>query len=151
VSQTIAYDAADRKKLLEINRQLIKAMNLDSGATHAEFIKSEADGEFYFLEIAARVGGAYIADVLETASGINLWREWARLVIDAESGARPRLKPRKGHAGIILSLARQEYPDTTAYNDPEVVYRVKKKHHAGLIVRSPKLERVSELFDDYGR
>jgi phosphoribosylamine-glycine ligase len=151
ISQTIAHDSPEKKKLLEINRRLIKAMKLDSGATHAEFIKSEADGEFYFLEIAARVGGAYIADVLEAASGINLWREWARLEIDAQSGARLKLKPRKEHAGIILSLARQEYPDTTAYNDPEVVYRVKKKHHAGLIVRSPKLERVSELLDDYGR
>jgi len=151
VSQTIAHDSPEKKKLLEINRRLIKAMNLDSGATHAEFIKSEADDEFYFLEIAARVGGAYIADVLEAASGINLWREWARLVIDAESGARVKLKPRKEHAGIILSLARQEYPDTTAYDDPEIVYRVKKKHHAGLIVRSPKIERVGELLDDYGR
>jgi phosphoribosylamine-glycine ligase len=151
VSQTIAHNSPEKKKLLEINRRLIKAMNLDSGATHAEFIKSEADGEFYFLEIAARVGGAYIADVLEAASGINLWREWARLEIDAASGARVKLKPRKDYAGIILSLARQEYPDTAAYNDPEIVYRVKKKHHAGLIVRSPKLERVSELLDDYGR
>ena len=151
VSQTIAHDSPEKKKLLEINRRLIKAMNLDSGATHAEFIKSEADGEFYFLEIAARVGGAYIADVLEAASGINLWREWARLVIGAKSGTRLKLKPRKEHAGIILSLARQEYADTSAYDDPEIVYRVKKKHHAGLIVRSPKLERVSELLDDYGR
>jgi hypothetical protein len=149
VSQTIAHNSAEQSKLLKINRSLIKAMGLDSGATHAEFIQSEADGEFYFLEIASRVGGAYIADVLEAASGINLWREWARLEIDV--GARLRLKPRKEYAGIILSLARQEYPDTTAYNEPEVVYRVKKKHHAGLIVRSPKLERVSELLDDYGR
>jgi phosphoribosylamine-glycine ligase len=151
VSQTIAHDSPEKKKLLEINRHLIKAMNLDSGATHAEFIKSEADGEFYFLEIAARVGGAYIADVLEAASGINLWREWAGLEIDSASGARLKLKARKEHAGIILSLARQEYPDTTAYDDPEIVYRVKKKHHAGLIVRSPKRERVSELLNDYGR
>ena len=151
VSQSIAHNSAEKKQLLEINRRLIKAMGLDSGATHAEFIKSEADGEFYFLEIAARVGGAYIADVLEAASGINLWREWARLEMDTAAGSRLRWKPRKEHAGIILSLARQEYPDTTAYNDPEIVYRVKKKHHAGLIVRSPKIERVSELLDDYGR
>jgi len=151
ISQTIAHNSAEKKQLLEINRRLIKAMGLDSGATHAEFIKSEADGEFYFLEIAARVGGAYIADVLEAASGINLWREWARLEMDTAAGSRLRLKPRKEHAGIILSLARQEYPDTTAYNDPEIVYRVKKKHHAGLIVRSPNMERVSELLDDYGR
>lgn len=151
VSQTIAHDSADRKKLSEINRRLIKTMKLDTGATHAEFIKSEADGEFYFLEIASRVGGAYIADVLDAASGINLWREWASLEVAAGAGARIKFKPRKEHAGIILSLARQEYPDTTSYNDPEVVYRVKKKHHAGLIVRSPKLERVNELLDDYGR
>jgi hypothetical protein len=151
ISKTIAHGSPEKKQLLEINRRLIKAMGLDYGATHAEFIKSEADGKFYFLEIAARVGGAYIADVLEAASGINLWREWARLEVEADSATRAKLKPRKEHAGIILSLARQEYPDTTSYDDPEIVYRVKKKHHAGLIVRSAKLERVDELLDDYGR
>ena len=151
VSQTVGHNSGEKRKLLEINRRLIKAMGLDSGATHAEFIQSAADGEFYFLEIASRVGGAYIADVLEAASGINLWREWARLEIDADSGSRLRLKPRKEYAGIILSLARQEYPDTTGYDDQEIVYRVKKRHHAGLIVRSPKMERVNELLEDYGR
>jgi hypothetical protein len=148
ISQTIEYGSVDQRKLLDINRRLIRAMGMQTGATHAEFIKSEADGEFYFLEIAARVGGAYIADVLEAASGINLWREWARLEV---GGVNPykRLRPRKEHAGIILSLARQEYPDTSTYDDREIVYRVKKKHHAGLIVRAKKRERVSELLEDY--
>jgi biotin carboxylase len=146
ISQTIPHNSAEQKKLLGINRRLVKAMGMETGATHAEFIKSEADGDFYFLEIAARVGGAYIADVLEAASGINLWREWAKLEV---ADARPRLKQRKEHAGIILSLARQEYPDTSAYDDPEVVYRAKKKHHVGLIVRSPRHERVTELLNDY--
>jgi len=149
ISQTIAHGSAEQRRLLEINRRLVKAMGLETGATHAEFIKGEADGEFYFLEIAARVGGAYIADVLDAASGINLWREWARL--EMEGSARMRLKPRREHAGIILSLARQEYPDTAGYDDPEITYRVKKKHHAGLIVRAPKHERVTELLEDYGR
>ena len=150
ISQTIPHNAAEKRKLLEINRRLIKAMKMETGATHAEFIKSEADGDFYFLEIAARVGGAYIADVLEAASGINLWREWAKLEISG-SKARLRLKPTKEHAGIILSLARQEFPDTSAYDDPEIWYRAKKKHHAGLIVRSKDHARVSQLLDDYGR
>lgn len=150
VSQTIEYGSDDQRKLLDINRRLIRAMGMQTGTTHAEFIRSEADGEFYFLEIAARVGGAYIADVLEAASGINLWREWARLEVGG-SNPQKRMRPRKEYAGIILSLARQEYPDTSAYDDREIVYRVKKKHHAGLIVRSKKLERVSELLDDYAR
>jgi carbamoylphosphate synthase large subunit len=150
ISQTIAYGSDEQRKLLAINRRLIKAMKMRTGATHAEFIKSEADGNFYFLEVAARVGGAYIADVLEAASGINLWREWARLEV---GGANPekRVRPRREYAGIILSLAKQEYPDTSAYVDPEIVYRVKKKHHAGLIVRSKKRERVTELLEDYAQ
>jgi biotin carboxylase len=150
ISQTIPHDAPEKKRLLEINRRLIKTMRMETGATHAEFIRSDADGEFYFLEIASRVGGAHIADVLEAASGINLWREWAKLEIDGISHGT-QLRPRREHAGIVLSLARQEFPDTSAYDDPEIAYRVKKKHHAGLIVRSKSHERVTELLNDYAR
>ena len=149
ISRTVRRGSPDEKTLTTINRKLIKALGLDHGATHAEFIKSDEDGKFYFLEIASRVGGAYIADVLEAATGVNIWREWAR--IEISNGATPRrIKPlRKDYAGIILSLARQEQPDTSAYDDQEVVYHVKKKHHAGMIVRSPKLERVDELLSSY--
>ncbi|HKO44757.1 MAG TPA: ATP-grasp domain-containing protein [Pyrinomonadaceae bacterium] len=156
LSRTILRGSDDEKKLLEANRKLVKALGIKNGATHAEFIKSDADGKFYFLEIAARVGGAYIAEVLEAASGLNLWREWARIEVVppvAKSGkAVVDGKPtRKEYAGIVLSLAKQEQPDTSAYDEPEIVYRVKKRHHAGLIVRSKKLERVEELLEQYAR
>jgi biotin carboxylase len=153
ISHTLAHGSEDQENLLAINRRLIRALGLEKGVAHAEFIKSAADGGFYFLEIASRVGGAYIAEVLEAAAGVNLWREWARLEIAGEHAPKPIQleKARKDHAGIVLSLARQESPDTTAYDDPEIVYRVKKKHHVGLIVRSPKLERVTELLDQYAQ
>jgi biotin carboxylase len=149
VSRTLLRGCTDEKVLTDTNKKLLKAMGLQRGATHAEFIKSDADGKFYFLEIAARVGGAYIADVLEAASGVNLWREWAR--IEITNGARAKqIKPsRKEYAGIILSLARQEEPDTSAYDDEEIVYRIKKQHHAGVIVRSVNLDRVEELLGSY--
>ena len=169
VSRTVAHRSDNEKKLFAINRKLVKALGLDQGAAHAEFIKSDADGKFYFLEIAARVGGAYIADVLEAASGLNLWREWAKIEVgdgetrrqeqsagagekvdDAKGLGSNKLKPlRNEYAGIVLSLSKQEHPDTCAYDDPEIVYRVNKLHHAGLIVRSPKLERVEELLTQY--
>ena len=151
LSHTIARGSADEKTLLQINRRLVKALGLEKGATHAEFIKHDADGRFYFLEIAARVGGAYIAEVLEAASGANLWREWARLELSDERSAEKIPTDGRNYAGIVLSLAKQEYPDTSAYDDPEIVYRVKKRHHAGLIVRSGKLERVTGLLDSYAR
>jgi hypothetical protein len=166
VSCTVAHRSDDEKKLFATNRRLVKALKHESGAAHAEFIKSDADGRFYFLEIAARVGGAYIADVLEAASGLNLWREWARMEVangrrqgqKAGAGKTPRgdgdignkvKASRNEYAGIVLSLSKQEDPDTSAYDDPEIVYRVKKNHHAGLIVRSKKLERVEELLTQY--
>ncbi|HJP94303.1 MAG TPA: ATP-grasp domain-containing protein [Pyrinomonadaceae bacterium] len=151
VSRTLARGSVDEKTLFGINRKLVQALGLQRGATHAEFIKSDADGKFYFLEIAARVGGAYIAEVLEAATGVNLWREWAKLEIAGGKVSARITPPRKAYAGIILSLARQEEPDTSAYVDAEIVYRVKKRHHAGLIVRSTRLERVNELLDQYGR
>jgi biotin carboxylase len=151
ISRTLARGSSDEKTLLATNKTLVKALGLERGATHAEFIKSDVDGKFYFLEIAARVGGAYIAEVLEAASGVNLWREWARLEIADGKGRSKIVAPRKEYAGIILSLAKQEQPDTSAYVDQEITYRVTKHHHAGLIVRAPHLERVNELLDEYSR
>jgi biotin carboxylase len=150
ISHTIKRGSHDEKALLEVNKRLIKALRLERGATHAEFIKSDEDGKFYFLEIAARVGGAYIADVLEAASGVNLWREWARMEISADGVAAKPIRPsRKEYAGIVLSLAKQEQPDTSQYNDAEITYRVKKRHHAGLIVRAKEFERLTGLLNDY--
>jgi hypothetical protein len=126
-------------------------MGLKRGAAHAEFIKGKDDGQFYFLEIAARVGGAYIAEVLEASSGINIWREWANMEL-CDGPDIYQLPPiRREYGGIALSLARQEYPDTSAYDDAEIVYRVTKRHHVGLVVRSTELSRVKHLLDDYAR
>lgn len=150
ISRTLTRGSIDEKALIDTNKKLVRALGLERGATHAEFIKSTADGKFYFLEIAARVGGAYIADVLEAASGINLWREWAKVEVN-DGPARAITPLRKEYAGIILSLAKQEQPDTSAYDDEEIIYRVKKRHHAGLIVRSTRSERVNELLDGYAR
>jgi len=158
VSRTVAHRSDNEKELLKINRALVKALKRERGAAHAEFIKSDADGRFYFLEIAARVGGAYIADVLEAASGLNLWREWAKMEVadarqntDGKEGANTTKPERNEYAGIVLSLSKQECPDTSSYDDAEIVYRVKKLHHAGLIVRSKKLERVEELLTQYAK
>jgi len=148
-TRTLPRDTAETKRLLDINRGVIEGLGYLRGVTHAEFLKSHADGKFYFIEIAARVGGAYISNVIEAATGINLWREWAR--IEVGGGKQPYQLPsaRRDYAGVILSLARQEHPDTSAYNDPEIVYRVSKYHHAGLILKSPNPERVQQLLDSY--
>jgi len=71
-------DSEEATALRTLNRELIQALGLVRGVSHAEFIRAHSDGDFYFLECAARVGGAYISEMVEIATGINLWREWAR-------------------------------------------------------------------------
>ncbi len=134
-----------------MNHELIEALGLVRGVSHAEFIRARSDGHFYFLECAARVGGAYISEMVEVATGINLWREWAR--IEIAGGKEPYRLPavRGDYAGLILSLARQEDPDTSAYNDPEIALRLKKRHHAGLVLRSSDPARIQTLLENYSQ
>src|SRR6202795_2474135 len=150
-TRTLPRDAAETKRLLEVNRDVIEGLGYLRGVTHAEFLKSHADGKFYFIEIAARVGGAYISDVIEAATNINLWREWARLEVGA--GKQPYQLPHARHdyAGVIVSLARQGRPDTSGYNDPEIVYRITKYHHAGFVFKSPHPERIEQLLASYSK
>jgi biotin carboxylase len=148
-TRTLPREAAETRQLKELNRNLIQVLGLVRGVTHAEFLKAHATGKTYFLEIAARVGGAYISDVIEAATGINLWHEWAILEVAAGKAPYKLPQPTQNYAGVIVSLAKQEHPDTSSYNDPEIAYRVKKYHHAGFIVKSPREDRVRELLDAY--
>jgi hypothetical protein len=49
----------------------------------------------------------------------------------------------------VLCLAQTAEPDTAAFDAPEIVYRMKKHHHAGLIVKSDDPERVKTLTEQY--
>jgi hypothetical protein len=148
-TRTLDRESVEARALYRLNREVIESLGLVRGVTHTEFLRAREDGKFYFLEIAARVGGAYISDVIEAATGINLWREWARLEVAA--GKSPYVLPgtRHDYSGVVLSLARQECPDTSSYNDPEIVSRITRKHHAGFVISSPKSERIVDLLDSY--
>jgi hypothetical protein len=146
VTATLPASHPDSAALLALNARILSSFGLELGASHTEFIRAH-DGTWHFLETSARVGGAYIVDVVEAATGVNLWREWARAELSGDGYVPPAARP--GHAGIVLSLARQEWPDTSAYTDPEIVVRVRRAHHAGLIVSSERPDRIGPLLDTY--
>ena len=148
-SSIVPYRASVRKSLETVNSQLLKAFEYDRGVTHAEFLQSSATGEIFLLEVACRVGGAYIANVLEYACGFNLWREWAKLETATKEHPYRTPKLRKDNAGIALALANTDEPNTDNYNDEEIVYRVKKSRHVGLIFHSKSQKRVEELLSGY--
>jgi biotin carboxylase len=134
--------------LRERSARVLGSFGLRQGVSHTEFIRG-SDGEWYFLETSARVGGAHIAEMLEASSGVNLWAEWARIEALGPDERYTVPEARTDYSGVIISLARQERPDTGAYRDPDIVWRLDRPHHAGLIVRSGDLQRVKDLLHDY--
>ncbi len=175
ISCSVQYGSPEQQRLLELNELLLSGFGMERGVTHAEFIHCKepsrkycpdlldtdrrrsragqdfaADAsKFIFLEVAARVGGAYTAETMQAARGVNPWREWAR--IEVATPDKPyRLPPvREEYGGIAVSLARQEIPDTSHYDDPEIVFRVCKPWHVGLVVRSPDYQRLLDLLSQY--
>jgi formate-dependent phosphoribosylglycinamide formyltransferase (GAR transformylase) len=148
-TRTLPRGSVDEQALKEMNRQVISAFGLVRGVTHTESIKGQDDGRFYFLETAARVGGANIVELIEASTGINLWREWARIELAPQDHPYQLPEHRQDFAGIIVSLARQEHPDTSAYQDPEIVWRLDKRHHVGFVVTAKEPGRIKFLLDQY--
>lgn len=148
-SSTVPYRTALRRSLETVNTHLLKAFEYDRGVTHAEFLQSSATGEIFLLEVACRVGGAYIANALEYACNFNLWREWAKLETATKEHPYKLPKSRKEFAGVALALANTEEPNTGNYVEEEIVYRVKKSRHVGFIFHSSNQKRIEELLSNY--
>ncbi|MDX1476730.1 MAG: ATPase [Saprospiraceae bacterium] len=147
-SHTIDAGSEIDTAIQSVNRHVLAAFGMRHGASHSEYIVS--DGQVYFLETSARVGGAHLADMVQAASGINLWREWARVEHALQIG-QPYTLPEvtSDHAGIIASLSRQERVDYSQYQEPEIWWTMPKKHHVGFIFRHAERQRILQLLEHY--
>ena len=152
-SAVVPFGSADEKKLQKLTADVMASFGMQYSASHTEFIKNRETGEFYFLETSCRVGGAHLAEMVEYSSGINLWYEWARLEAAIAAGEKYKMpEVHKDYTGIIVSLTRQQWPDTSQFKDAEIAWRMSDHaYHVGLIVRSTKRARVIELLDDYAQ
>ena len=145
----LPHDGDEATKLIELNKQLLQAFGLRHGVAHTEFLRGE-NGRFYFVETAARVGGASIEQLVEASSGVNLWAEWAKLeaaLVRGQSYTPPT--DASQYAGLLVCLAKQAYPDLASYQETEIVYRLHKEYHAGLVVSSPDHGRIMTLIEQY--
>ncbi len=149
-SVTVPIDSAEWRALETMAVDVLKAFGLKHSASHTEVIRCNDDGQYYFLETSSRVGGAHLSTMVEAASGINLWKEWARLETSVARGTDYKLpKLRQESSGIVISLARQQWPDHAVFNDSEVVWRMPDEYHVGCVVRSQDRERVLTLLETY--
>lgn len=149
-TRLLPRDSDEFRATAALSGDIFRAFDLTQGVTHTEFIRAHSDGQFYFLETAARVGGAHIDKMVEAATGINLWQEAARIELASARGEAYRVPDhREAYAGLIICLAREQWPNLSAYNDPEIVWRVPREYHAGLLIASDDAARVEALLQGY--
>lgn len=151
-SVTVEFNSVDHQALSLINHQVIDAFKLKHSAVHTEVIKSNHDGNYYFLETASRVGGAHLAEMVEFSSGINLWKEWAKIENAASNGEAYILpKVEKKYSGILITLSKYEKPDLSIFDDAEIVWKMNEDYHLGLIVKAKTKKKVLTLLDKYAK
>ncbi len=149
-SSVCEFGGEDDQALQVFNKKVMAAFGMQYSASHTEYIKSKETGEYYFLETASRVGGAHLAEMVEYSSGISLWAEWAKIEDAMAKGLEYELPPvRNDYAGIIVSLSRFEHPDHSGFSEEEIVWRLDKPYHIGLIIQSGSKARIHELLDSY--
>ena len=151
-SVTVEEKSLDEDALSLINHQVMKAFGMRFSASHTEVIKCHEDGNYYFLETASRVGGANLAEMVEASSGVNLWKEWAKIeTAVAESKVYKLPKLQKKYSGIIISLSSHQWPEMSPFNDPEICWVMQEEYHVGLIVAAKSRKKVIELLDKYAQ
>lgn len=89
----------DYEKLKRINTEMVKALGLPFGITHAEY--KYKDGEFYLIEIAARGGGNKISShIVPIVSGINSNSVYINVLL----GEKYDIEPKDKHEFAVLGF-----------------------------------------------
>lgn len=94
---------AHTERLRRANTALLSSMRMARGVTHMEFLRSNATGEYYFMETSASVDDRCVADMMKETHGLNLWREWARLEVAAMRGERYALPSTRSARKVLAA------------------------------------------------
>ncbi|MDR6515315.1 ATP-grasp domain-containing protein [Chryseobacterium camelliae] len=149
MTKTLGTDSDEFMELSDLNTQLLTAFGLKNGATHTEFIKGKDDRKWYFLETSSRVGGAHIPDLVEAATHINIWREWARIEDALLKNKEYKIADPEGYyAGLIIALIKDQSPDYRDFESEEVIKFLPIDHHIGIVFRSDDPDVIQEKLDD---
>lgn len=148
-SQTLNHTTKDFKELEALNKKLLTGFGIMNGATHSEFIRGKADGRWYFLETSSRVGGAHIPDLVEASTGINIWREWARMEDHLLKNIPYQIqKPTAFAAGLLVALTNKRNPEYAEFMCDAVYKFLPIENHIGIVYRSNDDQLVRKCLDE---
>jgi hypothetical protein len=138
--------------LEDAGRRLIKAFHLRERFFHFEFFRTHKDGRLVALEVNMRPPGGLSTDMFNYANDIDIYKEWANVVVNNRFEAS---YTRPYHACYVGRKASKNYRHSTAQIHAQLGIRL--VHHEaisgvfaaaignyGYIVRSPEEAVVLE-------
>jgi len=147
-TKTLDKQSEEAVGLEKINKEVLDKFGIQNGATHSEYIRG-IDGQYYFLETSSRVGGAHIPDMVEAATGVNIWREWAKLENALLDGTKYSVvETQKLYSGLIVSLAREKHSYTHDLNNEHVEKFLPIDYHIGIVYKAETADIIDERLDE---
>ena len=148
-TKTLPLYSEEYRALEKANSNILKSFGLVNGVSHTEFIRSKENGKWYFLETSSRVGGAHIPDLVEASTGINLWREWARIEDALLKNTKYEIRKSTGFAaGLIVALGKEKVPNYEKFHCDEVEKFLQLDYHIGIVYKSDSKEKIQEKLDE---
>jgi len=142
-------DSDECAELKALTGDVMRAFGMKTSASHTEFIR-DADGRFLFLETSSRVGGAYIANMIHRATGVDLWSEWAKLEISklSKTPYRP-VKAQQGYGGVSIKAVGEKHPQVEGFDSTCVAEEIEKDYHVGRVFAAKTFEEVKHAQDSF--
>ena len=148
-TKTLPLYSEEYRALEKANSNILKSFGLVNGVSHTEFIRGKENGKWYFLETSSRVGGAHIPDLVEASTGINLWREWARIENALLKNTKYEIRKSTGFAaGLIVALGKEKVPNYEKFHCDEVEKFLQLDYHIGIVYKSDSKEKIQEKLDE---
>jgi len=148
-TKTLAFYSEEFIALEKANSNVLKSFGLVNGVSHTEFIRCRENGKWYFLETSSRVGGAHIPDLVEASTGINLWREWARIEDALLKNTTYEIGKSTGFAaGLIVALGKEKVQNYDKFKCEEVVKFIPLDYHIAIVYKSDSKEKIQEKLDE---
>ena len=92
--------------LEEAGRRVLKAFNVRERFFHFEFFRRQTDGEIVALEVNLRPPGGMTTDMWNYASDIDIYREWAHIIVHNRFTTE---YTRKYHVAFVGRKYRNQY------------------------------------------
>lgn len=147
-SSTIQTGTELEKQLLTLNAKVAHSMGMKHGILNTEFIRSKHDGRLYFIKSSGKVGGNYLAELVEASTGLNLWREWAKIELSNSDDTAYHCPEWTKKPAMVIRIPTGNPPVLSQLiQHPAIVWRQVSHNHVTLVIRTahyPELETVKQ-------